>query len=144
MWLITVPLPKIPPIMVAAVARGSNVSAEGLFEMHKKLIGLLSAEGIHPVSLSADGSETERATQRLIAQSADAHRHYAIANPQPGCSINLVVPMFNGHPSIVCQDSKHGKKTGRNQLQAGARIIVLANMVIFFSMLHVIVKSLRG
>ncbi|KDR67467.1 hypothetical protein GALMADRAFT_1356059 [Galerina marginata CBS 339.88] len=98
-WLITVPLPKISPIMVAAVARGSKVTAEGLFEMHRKLTGLLAGAGIHPVSLSADGSETERATEQLIEQSADEHRHYVIPSIHPGCSIHLVVPLFNGRPS---------------------------------------------
>ncbi|KDR66292.1 hypothetical protein GALMADRAFT_283972, partial [Galerina marginata CBS 339.88] len=140
-WLITVPLPKIPSIMVAAVARGSKVPAEGLFEMHRKLTGLLAGAGIHPVSLSADGSETERATERLIEQSADEHRHYVIPSAHPGCSVHLVVPLFNGRPSVLCQDSKHGKKTARNQLQTGARIIVLANMVIFFSMLYDMAKN---
>jgi len=127
--------------MVAAVARGSTVDAEGLFYMHKKLTKLLSDANIYPVSLSADGSETERSTQRLIAQSADSHRHYVIPNNQPGCSIEITIPLFNNRPSVLCQDSKHGKKTARNQLQSGARFIVFACMPIYFSMLATMVKN---
>jgi len=127
--------------MVAAVARGSTVDAEGLFKMHKKLTALLFAADIYPVSLSADGSETERATQRLIAQSADTYRLYTITNKQPGCEIQLTIPLFNNRPAVMVQDSKHGKKTARNQIQSGARFIVFAGMVIFFSMLTSMVKN---
>lgn len=127
--------------MLAAVARGSSVTADDLHVMHTELMTLLYNFNIHPVSQSCDGSETERALQRIISENSDSTLLYSIPNAIPGCRIDLKLPVYHGHPSIMTQDSKHAKKTARNQLFTGARLIVLSNFCIFFSMIYEIAKN---
>lgn len=125
----------MPPILVAAVARGSKESAEDLGDMHFQLTDLLHQSGIHPVSLSSDGTETERKLQRLVINMAHSTHKYIIPNASAGCSIEIDIPLFHGHPSIAVQDSKHGLKTARNQLFTGARMLVLGNFPCYYQQL---------
>ncbi|KAJ7151882.1 hypothetical protein C8R43DRAFT_1067439 [Mycena crocata] len=144
-WLLSIPLPKIPPILIAAVARGSKTKAEELVDMHRELANLLHEHDIHPVSLSSDGAEVERAAQRIIAAEAPSFRVYAIPNSKPGCSIVLKIPIYFGyHPTIITQDSKHGLKTARNQLMTGARLIVIGFFTVVFSMLRNLAFNILG
>ncbi|KAJ7745879.1 hypothetical protein DFH07DRAFT_924502 [Mycena maculata] len=140
-WMLSIPLPKIPPILVAAVARGSSTKAEDLVKMHRQLVDLLHDADIHPISLASDGAEVERAAQRMIADSAPDHFIYTIPNPTAGCLITLKIPLYYGqHPTIITQDSKHALKTARNQILTGARILVLG----FFVVLYVHIRDLAG
>ncbi|KAF9522037.1 hypothetical protein CPB83DRAFT_899987 [Crepidotus variabilis] len=88
-WLIPIPLPKIPPILVAAVARHSEDGMDDLHAMHSKLATTKIYTLSHwlPMSLG------------LVGQ------------------ILLRIPLYRGrYPYIMVQDSKHALKTGRNQL----------------------------
>ncbi|KAJ7652490.1 hypothetical protein DFH06DRAFT_1331114 [Mycena polygramma] len=132
-WLLSIPLPKIPPILIAAVARGSSTKADDLVKMHHKLADLLHEYNIHPISLSSDGAEVERAAQRIIARSAPTYHIYVVPNPTTGCTIEIKIPLYYGqHPTIILQDSKHALKTARNQIMTGARVLVLG----FFPVLY--------
>lgn len=121
--------------LVAAVPRGSKTSAESLRDTHFELINLLHEVSIHPVSLASDGTETERKLQRLIDDSAKSHFFYGISNPTANCTIKLSIPLFHDRPSIIVQDSKHGLKTGRNQLFTDARMLVIGNFPCFYQQL---------
>ncbi|KAJ6594796.1 hypothetical protein B0H19DRAFT_1284500 [Mycena capillaripes] len=144
-WVLSIPLPKIPPIMIATIARASSVSAVDLAAMHTELLNILNEHGIHPVSLSSDGAEVERAAQRIIAESATSHLLYGIPHSIPGCNLTLKIPLAYGHfPIIMTQDSKHALKTARNQLFTGARIIVIGFFVAIFSMLREMAANIAG
>ncbi|KAF6742097.1 hypothetical protein DFP72DRAFT_1109656 [Ephemerocybe angulata] len=138
LWLLTIPLPKIPPIVIAAVARGNKDTAEDLEAMHNKVAALLHERDIHPVSGASDGTETERALQRLIVHSADDRKLYTIANTKcPSAIITLTIPLvFSKHPFIAVQDSKHALKTARNQILTGARLLVIGNDILHIDQLH--------
>ncbi|KAJ6580890.1 hypothetical protein B0H19DRAFT_1112801 [Mycena capillaripes] len=144
-YVLSIPLPKIPPILVAAIARGSTVTAKDLSEMHFKLAKLLHEYDIHPISMSSDGAEVERATQRIIAESAPSFQTYVIPNPTPGCTLQLRIPLYEGrYPMVMTQDSKHGLKTARNQIHTGARILVIAFFVILFAHLRELAFNIAG
>ncbi|KAJ7355749.1 hypothetical protein DFH08DRAFT_772956 [Mycena albidolilacea] len=144
-YMLAIPLPKIPPILVAAIARGSTVTAKDLAEMHFKLAKLLHEVDIHPISMSSDGAEVERATQRIIAESAPSFQVYFIPNATPGCTLQLRIPLYEGrYPMIMTQDSKHGLKTARNQIHTGARILVIAFFVILFAHLRELAFNIAG
>ena len=51
------------------------------------------------------------------------------------CTIKLSIPLFHDYPSVIVQDSKHGLKTGRNQLFTGARMLVIGNFPCFYQQL---------
>ncbi|KAI0060330.1 hypothetical protein BV25DRAFT_977826 [Artomyces pyxidatus] len=135
-YVLTIPLPKIPPILLAAIARSSKDSAENLASMHFELTAMMHDEGLHATSLAADGTETERALQRIIAAAAHSVHLYSIHNDAAGCTLDLSIPLFHGHPAVMVQDSKHGAKTSRNQLLTGARTLSLGNFPIYFKMLR--------
>ncbi|KAJ7508549.1 hypothetical protein B0H11DRAFT_2304702 [Mycena galericulata] len=144
-WVLSIPLPKIPPILIAAVARGSSTKARELVDMHHQLADLLHEYNIHPVSLSSDGAEVERAAQRIIANEAKSCFVYAIPNSKPGCDVVLEIPKLYGqHPTIITQDSKHALKTARNQIMTGARIIVIGFFTVSFSMLRNLAFNILG
>ncbi|KAH7924394.1 hypothetical protein BV22DRAFT_1195934 [Leucogyrophana mollusca] len=144
LYVLTIPLPKIPPIVLAAVARSSKDSAEVLAKMHFDLSKMMHAEGLHPISLAADGTETERGAQRIITASADKEHVYVIPNDVRSCVVQLNIPLFDGYPSVCVQDSKHALKTARNQLFTGARLLALGNFPIYFQMLLDIANHALG
>lgn len=57
-------------MLVALVARKADDKAPALLEMHERVIDLLHGHDIHPLSLSSDGTETERSLQHMITASA--------------------------------------------------------------------------
>lgn len=123
--------------MIAAIARGDSVDADFLSKLHFEILNLLHEAGIHPISGSADGHETERSLQRTIAaQSLEPPLSYSIPHSIPACCIKLSIPMIHGHPSISVQDIKHGGKTGRSQLLTGARILVCGDSPIYYEQLY--------
>ncbi|KAH7918146.1 hypothetical protein BV22DRAFT_1108436 [Leucogyrophana mollusca] len=134
-WVLTIPLPKIPPILLAAVARSSKDTAEELSRMHFELTELMHRAGLHAISLPSDGTETERSAQCIIAASAHEVFIYGIPNKVSGCTVELTLPLFHSRPSILVQDSKHGAKTARNQLFTGARLLALGNFLMYYRML---------
>ncbi|KAH7918497.1 hypothetical protein BV22DRAFT_1134542 [Leucogyrophana mollusca] len=134
-WVLTIPLPKIPPILLAAVARSSKDTAEELSRMHFELTELMHQEGLHTISLPPDGTDTEHSAQCIIAASTHEVFIYGISNKVPGCTVELTLPLFHSRPSNLVQDSKHGTKTARNQLFTGARLLALGNFPMYYRML---------
>ncbi|KAF7312426.1 hypothetical protein MIND_00256100 [Mycena indigotica] len=142
LWLLSVLLPKIPPIVVAAVARGSSVPSERLAAMHQEVLNLLHGVGIHPTSLAADGADIERSAQRVIAQSTSDHLLFCIPNIVPGCSLDYKVPLaYGAYPLVTTQDSKHAAKTARNQIYSGARLPTLGFHTVHYSMIRDIAED---
>ena len=115
--------------------------------MHTTLAALLHQRGIHPVSLASDGTEVERQTQDLIANSAPSYHVYIIPNKILGSigNISLRIPLFLGlYPFVIVQDSKHALKTARNQLLTGARILVFGFFTAFFALLRELDTNIAG
>lgn len=133
--MIGIPLLGIPPILVALLARCGNENVTHLLDMHNTVIHLLDSHGIHPTSLSSDGTETERALQRSIAANSPSYYSHTIISSVPNCTITSQVPLINGFPSVIVQDSKHAAKTGRNQLLSGARFLAIGSFPMFYHML---------
>ncbi|KAL1701957.1 hypothetical protein EV121DRAFT_211101 [Schizophyllum commune] len=141
-WTLVIPLPRIPPLLVAAHARDGTESAEDLLQLHNEICEALHARDIHPISGSADGTETERATQRLIVQTAPSYLQTTIPNDVAACSIELKIPLAYGHfPIVMCQDSKHALKTARNNLFSGARMLVFGFFAAFYALVLAIAKN---
>ncbi|KAI0030097.1 hypothetical protein K488DRAFT_79810 [Vararia minispora EC-137] len=126
----------IPPILLAAVARSPTDTAEALAELHFSIIEDLHQVNIHPISVSADGTESERKLQRLIEAHAHSVLPICVANNEPSCTLRLDIPCLYKMPFVRTQDSKHGQKTMRNQLLSGSRALALGNYPIYPSMLR--------
>lgn len=122
------PLPKVTPIIVAALPIPETLNADELFDYHKKIVYGLLDRRIHVVSYACDGTETERSVQCMFLQAADRVIRHTIKNPRPGCpDIVVIIGVYKGNWIIPIQDSKHGLKTLRNNLFSGARLLTLGS-----------------
>ncbi|EIW74508.1 hypothetical protein CONPUDRAFT_159809 [Coniophora puteana RWD-64-598 SS2] len=136
-WCLQVPLPNIPPIIIAAKAISESVPAKKLAPLSIRLIRGLTENGTKVVSYACDGTETERVVQRLITEAADDYCTYTIKNPIPGQEdFVLKIARFNGQPVVMIQDSKHALKTCRNNMISGAHVLVLVNYIVMYSYAH--------
>ncbi|KAJ7836006.1 hypothetical protein B0H13DRAFT_1913303 [Mycena leptocephala] len=90
--LIKVPLPHIPPQVVALLPTNGTDDASKIFEQHLKLLAMAAELSLPVVSFSADGAASE-----------------------------LAAPVNETGPVVSGQDPGHGKNTARNGPQSGAR-----------------------
>lgn len=125
-------------MVVAAVARGSKDNAASLLDLHRTLLPLLHDVGIFPISMSADGTEVERSLQTRIEGSATRVNTYVIPNPVlDNCQLRLHIYFQDGdHPFVTLQDPNHARKTGRNQVFTGARVLGFGAHAIYYAQLR--------
>ncbi|PPR00996.1 hypothetical protein CVT24_000570 [Panaeolus cyanescens] len=127
LWCLTIPLPKIPPILVAAVPIGDDMTVESLFQLLKVVIDGLIDHDIRIVSYASDGSEVERGVQERLLTLGDMQVH-TIRNPHPGRpDTQARYTIYRGQAICTVQDSKHALKTCRNNMFSGARFLVAGN-----------------
>ncbi|KAJ7659816.1 hypothetical protein DFH06DRAFT_1326841 [Mycena polygramma] len=133
LWCLTIPLPGITPLVVAAIPIRDNMTADQLLvPLEKLLYGLLDLN-IRVVSYACDGTETERSLQRKLVAKADKVINYKIPSPIPGApDLELCIAVFRGYAIIMIQDSKHALKTFRNNLFTGAKFFAMGNFTAIF------------
>ncbi|KAF6765888.1 hypothetical protein DFP72DRAFT_996748 [Ephemerocybe angulata] len=129
LWCLTLPLPKVSPIIVAALPISSKLDADQLFGLLKKLLDGLIDKGIRVVSYASDGTEVERNVQKqLLNLGTPVDR--VIKNPhtnRPDTRFQFTI--YRGQAMCIIQDSKHALKTLRNNLFSGARLLTFGNSV---------------
>ncbi|KAF8905727.1 hypothetical protein CPB84DRAFT_1823080 [Gymnopilus junonius] len=136
LWCIQVPLPKIPTIIVAAMPIPDNLTASNLMEYLWDIVSGFLQRNIKISSYAADGSNVERATQRLLEQRATSTLTIAIKHPHDGPGVSdftIRIPVFGSQPIATIQDPKHLLKTFRNNLFSGARVLTFPNGIATFS-----------
>ncbi|KAJ3743240.1 hypothetical protein DFH05DRAFT_1536253 [Lentinula detonsa] len=137
LWMLQVPLPKVPPIIVAAIPISDRLTVSQTLEFHKTVIFGLLDEDINVISYACDGTETERSLQRAFTQLAETSINVIVPSPRDGLTeLQIPIPVFRGHPISMVQDSKHALKTFRNNLFSGARLLVMGNYAAFFQQIH--------
>lgn len=133
LFTLQIPLPNLPPIIIAALPIADNLDATALVSLSRKIIDGLVAHNIRVVSYACDGTETERAVERLLVEQADSIITQTITNPREGLpDIVIEIPVFGGFPIVMIQDSKHALKTARNNLFSGARFLAFGNAIAIF------------
>ncbi|KAF8687978.1 hypothetical protein AX14_003566 [Amanita brunnescens Koide BX004] len=129
LWVIQIPLPGMRPAVLAAIPV-SSLKAPELLEFHDNIISGLLDVNLHVISYSCDGTETERLVQHRFVNKAPQHIAIDIDSPKPYLpSLHISIPVYQGRPIAVVQDSKHGLKTARNNLFSGASLLVLGNYI---------------
>ncbi|TEB28566.1 hypothetical protein FA13DRAFT_1587449, partial [Coprinellus micaceus] len=132
LWVLSIPYPKIPPVIVAAQAIPDNFDAQTLADLSLKVIRGLISRKVNLVSYSCDGLDVERSSQRILISKAERVEKFKIPSPAPDEGIEateVIIPVFDGQHVAIGQDSKHGLKTFRNNLYSGARLLTLGNFV---------------
>ncbi|KAJ6618077.1 hypothetical protein B0H10DRAFT_2379381 [Mycena sp. CBHHK59/15] len=131
-WCLTVPLPGITPLVVAAQPIHDMTADELLHPLEKILYGLLDRK-IRVISYACDGTEIERSLQRKLVEKADRVFRYKISSPISGApDLEITIAFFRGYPVVMLQDSKHALKTFRNNLFTGAKLFTFGNFTAVF------------
>jgi hypothetical protein len=134
LWCLQVPLPKLAPIIITALPIASNNDAKTLAAWTLKIIAGLRQHNICVISYACDGTEVERAVQRMLVSEAECVILYEIASPAPGLStIKIEIPVLYGQAIVNIQDPKHGLKTFHNNLFSGAQLLTLGNYTAQYS-----------
>ncbi|KAF8959326.1 hypothetical protein BDZ97DRAFT_1923016 [Flammula alnicola] len=136
LWTMSIPLPRIPPLILAASPISSKNNAIQLAKMEESLLQLLihSNQKFNVISLGSDGTSVEREARRELIRSQVAQPvHYHIQHPAPGSSPIIIELLKIGEQIMVSiQDSKHLRKTMRNNAFTGAKSPVLGRFLICY------------
>ncbi|KAJ7821764.1 hypothetical protein B0H14DRAFT_2599009 [Mycena olivaceomarginata] len=117
--LIKVPLPHIPPQVVALLPTDGKDDAPKIIEQHLKLLKMAAELSLPIVSFAADGAASELAAQMLMDSQETSSPPITYEYPLYG--ISLKAPVFVTGPAVSTQDAGHAKKTARNQPQHGTK-----------------------
>jgi len=130
-------------LVLAAKAIHNTLDAEQLFALLLEFLGGLYATGLNVVSFSSDGTEVEQSHQRLLVERADSQSVHMIQHPKGPFfkDIKIFIPVYKGHHIMLIQDSNHCRKTGKNNLTSGARLLVLGNYTAGYALMNQISKE---
>ncbi|KAJ3833288.1 hypothetical protein F5878DRAFT_700127 [Lentinula raphanica] len=133
LWMGTIPLPDLPPFVIAALPILDSMSVANLLKLHNQIILGLLQRGVKVISYACDGTENERGVQQAFFSIADSVIERVIPDPHPGRpSLVIRIPVVHNCPIVMIQDSKHALKTFRNNLFSGARLLVLGNFLAMY------------
>jgi hypothetical protein len=124
----------------------SSTDAATLAQMEQQLLHIMlaSENPLCIVSLGSDGSILERDAQHALIHNRFAKMiHYQIPNPSSALAEPIRIPLLRiyGRCLAVIQDPKHGRKTGRNNLFSGARLLVLGNHMVCYEQIRQMAES---
>ncbi|KAJ6563697.1 hypothetical protein DFH09DRAFT_1278913 [Mycena vulgaris] len=123
-----IPLPHIPPQVVALLPTDGKDDATQIVEQQLKLLKMAEELSLSVVSFAADGAASELAAQRLMDDQPSSFPPLTYDYDLYG--IHLKAPVLKTGPVVSNQDSGHGKKTARNQLQSGTKSATLGEDVV--------------
>ncbi|KXN82809.1 hypothetical protein AN958_02141 [Leucoagaricus sp. SymC.cos] len=134
LWTITISRPRTTPLVVAALPIPNSLDAQDLARHSLLVIRGLIRHKVKIVSYACDGAKVERNVQQIIVETATSHLPCTvIKNPIDGRDglgdIAVQIPIIEGQPVVMVQDSKHALKTFRNNLFSGARLLTIGDSV---------------
>ena len=149
LWTLQIPLSHVPPLILTVAAISSATNLSTLAQMDEDLLRILlkQEEPLSIISIGSDGAISERkARHHLVANliqtgEGEINEHH-IKHPD-GHSPPITVPLLRifGQVLAIVQDSKHCRKTLRNNLFSGARALVLASHVTYYQQVRAIVDD---
>ncbi|KAJ7889679.1 hypothetical protein B0H13DRAFT_2532168 [Mycena leptocephala] len=136
LWVLQIPLPGVPPLVLAIMPIGSKVKGSQLADWQIQLMEGLVSHGFRITSSGRDGASVERDCQRRTV-SASKLIEVRIKHPDPDYP-DIVIQLWDldGNIWVVIQDAKHGRKTFRKNAFSGARTMTLGNFLVFFRLIH--------
>ncbi|CDO76768.1 hypothetical protein BN946_scf185028.g19 [Trametes cinnabarina] len=126
--LVKIPLPQIPPLVIALQPTKGNDDAASIYALNLKLLEMAEQLDIKVVSLAADGASSEQGAQSLM--DARQSPRPPLIYDYPLYGISLRAPVLPTGPLISCQDPQHARKTCRNQPQHGTHTASLGRGVV--------------
>ncbi|KAF8575684.1 hypothetical protein K439DRAFT_1623403 [Ramaria rubella] len=128
-----IPLPSVPPLVLAAKAISGSLKADQLLAYMKSILDGCWVHGLHIISYLCDGTEVECSVQRMLIESAMSVIPYCFPHSDPNLP-PLVVPIsfFGDKPLVTIQDSKHALKTLRNNSFTSAHALILGSHLVTY------------
>jgi hypothetical protein len=125
LWVLQIPLPHIPPLILAVMPLASSTDATTLAAMEQQLLKILilSDKPLCIVSIGSDGSILEREARRALVRSGFAEQMtHSIPHPEDLQLDDICILILHicGQHIAIIQDPKHCRKTGCNNLFSGA------------------------
>ena len=132
LWVLKIPLPYVPPLILAVMPLASSTDAATLTSMEQQLIEVLigSENPLCIISLGLDGRILEcEACWALVWGGFAEYITYSIPHPEGPHLENMCVQVLCvfGQYIAIIQDPKHSHKTGCNKLFSCAWLLVLEN-----------------
>ncbi|RHZ54540.1 hypothetical protein Glove_426g102 [Diversispora epigaea] len=130
-YILQIPLPKFPPVIIALIPNNGKDSADNIANIHKKLILEIAPQlNISILSIGSDGAAAEFGAQSIILNTKTDKKVEIIDKT---LNINFNCPVFsNIGPVLRIQDPKHVKKTARNVVMSGARVLTFGKHIACF------------
>ncbi|KAF5331103.1 hypothetical protein D9619_006031 [Psilocybe cf. subviscida] len=135
LWTLVIPLPGIPPLVLSVEAIGSKNKGPDLGNREKDMLDLVVKDAdLNVTALASDGASVERDGRRFLIRSGYAQLlSHSIPHPEAGYPPIVVETIKVGRRRMaVVQDSKHLRKTFRNNLFSGAKALVLGRYFICY------------
>ena len=107
--------------MIAMIPTKGNEGAEQIAHLIRQVIEMAHMANLNILSFGADGARSEFNAQTIITNEALNFLEYK----DSFYKIHFKAPIYNGKPFIRVQDPKHAKKTARNQIFSGAKLLSL-------------------
>jgi hypothetical protein len=114
---------KIPPVVIGLLPTQGKESAAEIYMHLKEILNMCIQANVSLLSVGSDGAPCEINAQKLFITDQDSEDFLIFEDHSYG--ICFRAPIFNGKPLVRVQDIKHAKKTARNQLFTGARLMTL-------------------
>ena len=108
-------------MMVAMIPTKGNEGAEQIAHLIRQVIKMAYTANLNILSFGADGARSEFNAQSIIMNEALDFLEYK----DTFYKIHFKVPIYNSKSFIRVQDPKHAKKTARNQMFSGAKLLSL-------------------
>jgi len=89
--------------------------------------------GINLLSIGADGAITEMKAQEKVMNNESVENYLEFEDSFYG--IKFRAPIYNNRPIIHVQCPKHAKKTARNQIHSGSKLLTFGNDTIRYDQL---------
>ncbi|CAG8654771.1 24961_t:CDS:2, partial [Gigaspora rosea] len=122
-----IPLPKFPPVVIGLIPNNGNETSARILKIHEKVLEIAQQLSIHIVSIGADGAISEfNAQKHLMSKNTGLTQSFH----DPIYNINFTCSVFPGvGPVIRVSDPLHARKSARNALFSGARLLTLGNYI---------------
>ncbi|KAJ6607189.1 hypothetical protein B0H10DRAFT_2228110 [Mycena sp. CBHHK59/15] len=134
LWCLTIPVPGVTPIIVAALPIPNDLTAEVLLTYLDKVVNGLIDHNINIILYACDGTQIERTVQEMfVKQAPDKHDHIINDPRGKGPPLRIKIAIVRGHSICMIQDAKHALKTFRNNLFSGARLLALGSYTAIYS-----------
>lgn len=130
--MIGVPLDSISPKVIGLYPTNGKEKGLDVKAILDEVRKYVHSKGFRVLSYALDGGGAEKGAQRLTL-SEQTSEYLEVTAPE--FNVSFRTPMLDGVPLIMVQDVEHARKTFRNNLTSGARLMLLGKSLICYEYL---------